>query len=256
MQYDKCEKVDTKCNLPLTIESDIQAPIYVYYQLDNFYQNHRRYVKSRSNTQLMGNWLEVDQLDDCDPIKRNKDLGRDVALSGKDLVMDDPAFPCGLVAKSFFNDTFTLYKLGGQEITIDDSNIAWKSDVEYKFKNLKKPDWKDLQWQDVENPHFIVWMRTAGLPNFRKLYGEISEGLKKGDYKLEIENLYDVSSFAGSKYFVLSTTNLLGGTNYFLAICYIIVGALCIMFGIIFFIAYMGRKQSNPAGPQGQGQRQ
>ena len=88
MQYDKCEKVDSMCSLPLTIESDIQAPIYVYYQLDNFYQNHRRYVKSRSNTQLMGNWLEVDQLDDCDPIKRNKDLGREKSLSGKDLDMD------------------------------------------------------------------------------------------------------------------------------------------------------------------------
>lgn len=87
-------------------------------------------------------------------------------------------------------------------------------------------------------------MRTAGLPNFRKLYGEISEDLQKGEYSLSITNTYDVSSFAGSKYFVLSTTNLLGGTNYFLAVCYIIVGALCIMFGIIFFIAYMGRKQS------------
>ena len=95
-------------------------------------------------------------------------------------------------------------------------------------------------------------MRTAGLPNFRKLYGEIGEDLQAGDYSLQIKNLYDVSSFAGSKYFVLSTTNLLGGTNYFLAICYIIVGALCIMFGIIFFIAYMGRKQSGPSqGSQG-----
>jgi hypothetical protein len=27
----------------------IKSPIYVYYQLDNFYQNHRRYVKSRDN---------------------------------------------------------------------------------------------------------------------------------------------------------------------------------------------------------------
>ena len=90
-------------------------------------------------------------------------------------------------------------------------------------------------------------MRTAGLPNFRKLLGQISEDLKKGTYTLEIKNIYDVSSFAGSKYFVLSTTNLLGGTNYFLAVFYIIVGALCIMFGIIFFIAYMGRKQAGPA---------
>jgi len=26
----------------------MEGPVYVYYQLDNFYQNHRRYVKSRS----------------------------------------------------------------------------------------------------------------------------------------------------------------------------------------------------------------
>lgn len=65
---------------------------------------------------------------------------------------------------------------------------------------------------------------------------------------LTIDNTYDVSSFDGSKYFVLSTTNVFGGTNYFLAVCYIVVGALCIMFGIIFFIAYMGRR-SNPGQP-------
>lgn len=95
-------------------------------------------------------------------------------------------------------------------------------------------------------------MRTAGLPNFRKLWGEIKTDLKKGKYNLVIENNYDVSSFAGSKYFVLSTTNLLGGTNYFLAVCYIIVGALCIMFGLIFFIAYIGRRQSNNQGQNNQ----
>ena len=87
-------------------------------------------------------------------------------------------------------------------------------------------------------------MRTAGLPNFRKLYGKIDQDMKKGKYLLEINNIYDVSSFAGSKYVVMSTINTLGGSNYFLAVCYITVGSLCIMFGLIFFIAYMGRKQS------------
>ena len=85
-------------------------------------------------------------------------------------------------------------------------------------------------------------MRTAGLPNFRKLYGVINVDLEPGTYYVKINNNYDVSSFSGHKYFVISTTNLLGGQNYFLAICYIVVGALCLMFGIIFFIAYMNRK--------------
>ena len=88
-------------------------------------------------------------------------------------------------------------------------------------------------------------MRTAGLPNFRKLYGKLDKDLKAGTYYLHVQNNYDVSSFKGNKSFVMSTTNILGGQNYFLAICYIIVGALCLMFGIIFFIAYMNRKSQS-----------
>lgn len=88
--------------------------------------------------------------------------------------LDEPAYPCGLVAKSYFNDTFELYDNSLTNITIDDSNIAWKSDVDYKFENLAQANWEDIQWMDVTNQHFIVWMRTAGLPNFRKLYGVIN----------------------------------------------------------------------------------
>jgi len=72
-------------------------------------------------------------------------------------------------------------------------------------------------------------MRTAGLPNFRKLWGKLGtctgtgtganasdcpnqdKDLEKGTYKIIIQNNYDVSSFSGKKYFVLSTTNMLGG---------------------------------------------
>lgn len=101
--------------------------------------------------------------------------------------------------------------------------------------------------------HFIVWMRTAGLPNFRKLFGRIDYDLIAGNYTVVVSKnafapalgsggLYDVTGFHGKKSFVLSTTNVMGGRNYFLAICYIVVGALCLMFSVIFFAAFMQRK--------------
>lgn len=96
--------------------------------------------------------------------------------------------------------------------------------------------------------HFIVWMRTAGLPNFRKLFGRIDKDLQPGTYTVTVtpnafgKVLYNVNLFNGSKSFVLSTTNMMGGRNYFLAICYIVVGALCLMFAVIFFAAFMQRR--------------
>ena len=119
---------DTPCTINIEIDSDIQPPIYVYYQLDNFYQNHRRYVKSRSNKQLLGNLLTEDELtDDCSPIVLNKDIGRFYSVDQNTLLDPDlPAFPCGLVAKSLFNDTFTLEKVGDSDpITMTTTGIAW-----------------------------------------------------------------------------------------------------------------------------------
>jgi len=49
--------------------------VFLYYQLDNFYQNHRRYVKSRSNDQLNGKLLKAaDVKSDCDPVYQNSNL--------------------------------------------------------------------------------------------------------------------------------------------------------------------------------------
>jgi hypothetical protein len=107
--------------------------------LDNFYQNHRRYVKSRSYDQLKGNYLTTDKIStDCDPITKNKDISENLtSVSGKLLDQTGPATPCGLVAKSFFTDTFNLTKPDKTNVTINSTGIAWESDKEYKFKNVQ-----------------------------------------------------------------------------------------------------------------------
>ncbi len=160
---DKCPKdsLGGICNMTMTIDKDIPGPVYVYYQLDNFYQNHRRYVKSRSFNQLNGKWISTDkELSDCDPIKKNSDLGPNItkSINGTLLAPNDPAVPCGLVAKSFFNDTYRIFPEGGtdkDEIKINQKDISWQSDRDYKFHNVKNHpqglNYTQFQWVDMED---------------------------------------------------------------------------------------------------------
>ena len=94
------------------------------------------------------------------------------------------------------------------------------------------------QWINMTDEHFIVWMRPAALPNFRKLWGRIKQDLNEGEYILQIMNNYDVKKFNGKKYVILSNVNKFGGNNRFLGICYIIVGGISIILSIVFIIGY------------------
>lgn len=46
-----------------------QSNVYVYYGLSNFYQNHRRYVKSRDDSQLNGNTKSLKVPTASDPLE-------------------------------------------------------------------------------------------------------------------------------------------------------------------------------------------
>ena len=66
----------------------MKQPIMVYYQIDNFYQNHRRYVKSKSDKQLNGKYISLKQMQDsgdCEPVVTNEDMGRTESVNGTEL---------------------------------------------------------------------------------------------------------------------------------------------------------------------------
>jgi len=48
------------CELEFTASEDMNPPIYVYYELDNFYQNHRMYIKSKDSSQLKGSLTQTE----------------------------------------------------------------------------------------------------------------------------------------------------------------------------------------------------
>ena len=71
----------------------LQKSVYVYYGLTNFYQNHRRYVRSRDDNQIHGNSMSPSDLnDDCDPYKTVEINGTTYGYA-----------PCGAIANSKFN---------------------------------------------------------------------------------------------------------------------------------------------------------
>ena len=161
----------------------------MYYEVRNFYQNHRRYFKSKSSTQLKGNDQSSSDVSDCDPVIENKDLWTKVSIGGGALDPEKVAFPCGMMARSIFNDTFTLFKLDSSgvkaatPIEISDKDIAWPDDKKFKYKNLPSSEMLSRQWINVENERFIVWMRAAATPTFRKLWGVVKGlPLSKGKY--------------------------------------------------------------------------
>ncbi len=101
---DLCLNLGQDCVLSFKVEEDMKAPVFLFYELTNFYQNHRRYLKSKSPSQLKGEVITVSDAESaCDPVVRNKDLNVKKSWGGYDLDPEQVANPCGLVAKSIFN---------------------------------------------------------------------------------------------------------------------------------------------------------
>jgi len=229
-RYDQKETcaMNSKCTLTIEIPQKMEAPVYLYYQLENYYQNHRRYVKSRNDNQLRGDIVtSYSALADCDPLK---------SVDGSQQ-SQDCYLPCGLIAASIFNDTYVL-RHQNTTIPLRKEGIAWSSDVKEKFHNPPSGAPGVRIIPDFQDEDFIVWMRTAGLPKFKKLYRIIDNDLDTGTYQVDIMNNYPVESFGGKKYVVLSTTSWIGGKNNFLGWAYIVVGIICFVQGVVFALKH------------------
>ena len=223
----------TSCQVTFQVTEKMKKPVYVYYELHNFYQNHRRYVKSRSDEQIRGD--ATGSQSSCEP----------KVYTGGEAKLE--VSPCGLIAWSYFNDTYGFSK-NGAPLTVQEKGIAWKSDRKEKFGNqlatnfnlgtpelIKYRGGGTITGPVNEDEHFIVWMRTSALPTFRKLWGKIDEDVEAGStITVDVSNRYNTYKFDGKKKLVLSTATWLGGKNDFLGIAYLTIGSICFVFGLVF----------------------
>ncbi len=242
-------KYNNENAINITINETMKKDIMIYYQIDGFYQNHRRYVNSKSQAQLEGKNISLEDMKkrhECDPIISNKDLN----INENKLNPDDIAIPCGLLAKSFilFNDTFNFtYTNDNTQLNVNTTSIARKWDRD-RFKNIDM----NRQWLDMTDEHFMVWMRPAPFPNFTKLYGRINEDLEAGTQLtiyINHSKYYDKSEINNEsniqRSLILTTSNIFGGKNKDLAVSYLTAGGLCFILGIIIIVGYKSYEQKN-----------
>lgn len=230
---DTCELGAHGCNIDFTIEKALRAPVYMYYELDNFYQNYRMYAKSKSYDQLTGKWVGYSSIGDCDPIKSANESHDN----------EDIYYPCGLIAWSFFNDTYRLMDSDGSYVPQSKNGIAWRPDKEM-YKNVPEEKMLGIPLVDsVEDEDFMVWMRTSAFPKFRKLYRRIEKnripnGELVGNFTVAIRNNYPVVGFDDKK-LVLSETAWIGGKNPAIGIIYIAAGGIMIVMAVLLVLAHV-----------------
>jgi len=233
------------CYIRFNVISDLDAPVFQYYKLTNFYQNNRRYVQSLDTSQLQGDYVSPSSLSgsDCSPL----------AVDSQNRAI----YPCGLIANSVFNDTFTGFSpvtdlSGNSDYNFTQSGIAWPGEAK-KYSatsgytdNLDQvvppPNWV-LRFPNYSNAsmipnlqtdeHFQNWMRTAGLPTFTKLYGRNDTAtLPAGQYQVLVYLNYPVQGYKGTKSLVISTVSWIGGKNPFLGWAYVAASAVFVLLAL------------------------
>uniref|UniRef100_A0A8C6UGQ7 Cell cycle control protein n=1 Tax=Neogobius melanostomus TaxID=47308 RepID=A0A8C6UGQ7_9GOBI len=242
-------------NMALYVFFSPQGPVFFYYGLTNYFQNQRAYGVSKDYNQLSGDldyftfFFSIVPDSTCKPYRYD--------------VNNKPIVPCGSLANSMFNDTFNLYQMKNgvkEEVPLDGKGISWWTDYNIKYRNpsvnplrnafngtvkplyWSKPAYEldptDTANNGFINQDFLVWMRRSALPNFRKLYRRITDGLPAGNYSLEISYNYPVIAFDGKKKVAFSNVSWMGGKNEFLGIAYLVIGSLCLVMSVVMLIIY------------------
>ncbi|KAM3861805.1 transmembrane protein 30C [Diretmus argenteus] len=248
------------CTVVFNIQKAFTGTVFFYYGLQNFHQNLRRYMDSRDDGQMVGRKRNLkNPTSYCEPFTRDQN--------------GLPIAPCGAVANSIFNDSFTLLYHGSRGNTIQvplyRMGITWYTDKNIKYRNpmienltlaqvfkgtAQPPYWQkpvyDLDpWYPNNNgfinEDLIVWMREAAFPNFKKLYGILNQaskpftkGLPAGNYSIQISYNFPVQYFRGRKEVVLTTVTWFGGQNRFLPIAYLVTSGLILLIAVILTVIW------------------
>ncbi|OHT07261.1 cell cycle control protein 50B [Tritrichomonas foetus] len=207
------------CTITIEITKPLPHPVALMYEISGLYQNHLLSMRSRSDDQLLGQYVRFDEMLECKPYRS---------------IDDDPSpnkwiLPCGLEAHTFFNDTFEisgLRPLNGPDypetgIFPHELNTMYQTGVKWLES-------RDEYLSDHLNLRFAAWMDTAAFSSFRRIWGITAETgtLQKQNLTIVISNNYNVSSFNGTKSIVLASKDSYPSSSPYLGILYLVFAGI------------------------------
>lgn len=105
VQYDnQCTTIGAECTISVYIDEDVEGPVFLYYEINNMYQNYRRFSFSKSIEQFKGEIQDYDGASEyCNNAITNAEMGVTKSWGGATLNPDAVAHPCGLFPRALFN---------------------------------------------------------------------------------------------------------------------------------------------------------
>lgn len=217
----------TSCIMNISVPRDMAGPIWVFFAVSPFYQNFNSYILSSVSAEFEGKVVPPGKRQICESTSSAEDAN------------ERQIVPCGLPATSFFNDTVEVLGLGTR---LDETGIAWKSDVDRFANPSDYPSRPDTSWlyerypsivsesEGVKNEHFVTWMRPSAMSYVQKRYGSLSTSLSSGEIvSIRINASFPVRDLEARKEIVFTTYTNLGGRDDAFGMFLVISGALCLI---------------------------
>lgn len=168
VEYTDCPKTTNSSDLcvkELVIEEDLEEPIDIFYRIENFYINHKDFVRSKSYDQLR-NKLNVNvTIKNCEGVQYMHETNINDENSkntteyysfdkSTKLLNTSKAYPCGLFPKYFFNDNYEMRK-DGKKIDINTKDfLSWLNNS-ILYKNNE--DASKIQYRNIEDRKKILF---------------------------------------------------------------------------------------------------
>jgi len=253
VRYDNLPDCSNKpkrtCQVPIKIPRQMPPPVFLYYKISNFYSNHRNFVQDRQPSQMYKNASTESTYSKCEIAKKFE--GKYYSAAAEFEKAGKPAtpflYPCGLVAQSYFTDSFPKAQLKSSKKTLEgdswsNKDITWAWDREKKFKPRKVNQdetnlniYRKFTMPPVDDENFIVWMKTSSLPTSYKLNRKILDIELQEQETLEVTveansaGFWPSHEWGGHKYLVLTTMSSFGGKNMTLGVIFALLGAVCLV---------------------------